>query len=243
MGNRLTSPHTPGSTSSFLTFGRLFIFGDLLENNKTLASYLQKKLTHHSLYNFGISGGSIHQFLEKILNNSLDSLFTNKDVTILYGGLSDHILRSNYGATDCCFSWGERFITKMKFCTTKETIRIPYYLLATSTSFRALTKSSYFSSSTVSSKEYKNYCTQLKEIKNQIRLRTTGSLRIIGLSYLMPEKLLKQCFESLNIQFINIEDIVSKYESKDLFIENDGHPTALLNQLIAQKITRIIELD
>jgi hypothetical protein len=42
--------------------------------------------------------------------------------------------------------------------------------------------------------------------------------------------------DQLNIEFLRITELMKEYDSNKLFIEHDGHPTELLNNLIANKI-------
>jgi hypothetical protein len=244
-GNRLTLPLTTDNTQSLITFGGSFIHGDLLNDNQTLASFLQKKLFKYKVYNYGISAGSVHQFLEKVLNNSLNPILKNKDVTVIYGGIEDHIRRSNYGSGNCCFSWGERFITinsKLYHQKNYNDIlpkEIPYYLLAMSTTFNMITSGSNFHSAKTNQEQFNNYCMQLREIKNQISLRTTGKVRFLGLSY-QNMKSAKQCYRDLKIEYVDISDIKNKYDHDDLFIKNNGHPTELLNDLISKRFYKIL---
>ncbi|MDQ1256669.1 MAG: hypothetical protein QG656_1268 [Candidatus Hydrogenedentes bacterium] len=112
---RVTLPQTAHDVdSALLFFGCSFTFGTGVADDETLPSQVAQRMLETRVYNFGGVGHGPHQMLALLQQGKLDEIVREKDVTVVYVFIPQHLDRSilsmrhavEWGRNDPCFALG-----------------------------------------------------------------------------------------------------------------------------------------
>lgn len=244
--NRATTQPTSDYDDVYIVLGGSYAYGDGLNDHETIASRLAENGGY--ALNFARSAGGLHHFLYSLYNDRRLQRSFDRPVTLVYPFMWDHLVRQNFGATDCCFSWGPRFEfdqkTDLYFVDDFSNVYLNDYLDFVKYAFNSswLVIKTFELDYRYDELHFYKHCRIAEEInKRAIELYGNDTrFIIVNMTDHQDEPSLVKCYENLGVSYMRIFDKLNDYSEKDklakYFFENDGHPTPELASLVAKMI-------
>jgi hypothetical protein len=242
---RRISP-TKENKSPLLLFGGSFVFGHRLADNETIGYFLSK-YTDYRVYNYGFQGYGTQHMLSDLERDDFQSEIENKKGLAIYFFISHHVRRV-IGDMKVYNEWGYDmpfyYINdkcdvdrKGSFTTGRKFISTLYSVLGKSSLFK------YFNINLPPYTKKHDYLTFkiIEKSKKLYEEKFDGDFYVFFYPNNKNPYIIKLLNKN-NISYISLEeDLEEKYGSKDYYLE-DGHPTSILNELIASYISNITRL-
>lgn len=235
----LEPPHK--NKKKFLALaGCSFVFGIGLNDQETLNHFINKDNFPSYAFNYGVAGGSINNFLARLIyEDNLEGQLNFETGDLVYVYINDHISRV-VGA------WPNLWTFESPYFKKNEKSELEYAgsisenmswirkkIVNNAESLPSFLKEKRFIPR-ITSSDYDYYCELLKDVDRRWRTKKNAGRFVVAFHPLIgvDEKILS-CLKENNTEFFTSK---IQIDHKSHTIPIDGHPTANLNQMFAREI-------
>lgn len=252
--SRRVSPlQNPGNRPNFLlVFGGSFVFGEGVNDDQTLPSYLGQLAPAYQPYNYGVSGFGPQQMLAKLQSDDLPREVPQSEGIAVYVFIDAHVERA-IGSMFIYNAWGARMpyyyrnrqgdlVRKGDFRTGRPFVSALYYILGQSEIAR------YFKVNIpprLTDKHYAFTAQIIAEARDTFKAKYHSD-RFYVLVY--PDEGdyfedMEPHFKAYGLNVLNYDERMKLDADAGLGIAGDRHPTGKAHQIVAEWVVEDLNLN